>query len=1099
MKRLKHIFKKGMVFVLSLAMVAGLVTAMPGGANKVQAAPGSGTEPSVSAYATKTQLMDGTFAPNSSGEATNKGKLVFGKKSGGTTAQEWYILGKDNGVSGDNTIIFAASPIGTGQKFNSITITKTFDSSFGVYASNPSEVFPNHYGASDLRVVLQGMATNPSYFTTAEQGLMNATKVTTNDTKNGVTYTTTDKLYALAADGSGSSYKTIKAGTSDSTVLAMDIYWSSGDGFWLRSPDDDLASGALLAFPGYSVDIFDYVSDESAVQPASNLNLSSVLFASAATAASSDTVVADKITSGTAMTLRLDGSSENIGKAYFSKNAGIIRAEKLGGDNISLVVQGKGTIAGLESDWYYSKQITGTEIIDASDIKNTLNLTDDIDLSACKIWLEKTATNGMVYAVEAKDIRSISTSGHQLFVKTTSGSHITLEVEPTNTIRELKEKITDKKGISSDTQRLLFKGKELKDEYCISDYCILKDDTLHLLIQSSVEPYIMNIGAAHLQGNSGWEKSDGLKLRFGKRDRNVTEYRVLGDTPDSQSVSGGTGILLNADNVIENSHMQFNNTRTYLQQLYNNGDVFSALEKAAIMETTLNARSEYTVNTNNFKDTESSDYIFLLSAHEASNLYLSDADRNNGAHCWLRSIDSTNSSNAASYYGNGKIDKFGCANPYIRVTPAFNIRPSEIIFTFHSNVDKATANGITNKKYSDASYNNNTWKLTLKDSSKTIKVTNSKKVTRDSNDKLNIPFDYMTDLNYEVNQVSVMITDKGYNDNGAKILYYGKLDTTMEYDYTSGSMKEVFGNGIFVLPEELRNKKLGEDYHLYMMAEHISENNTTDYSSVPTEIMDVELLLEQFNLSVDAPNSGAVLDTSVICDTSGISINSTTWTDDDDICIVPIGEKAGYNKKYSISVKLSADTGCKFVGNVTAKVNGNTATSVTKNADGTLTVTYAFPVTAKDKLISITAPQAITVANGTAYSAMNLPATVNIVTEGNTVSSASVTWDTTTPASGSYDPAVLTEQTVTLNGTVDCPVSIDANGVSLTTTITITIKANTSDDKPSSGTDKKDDVPKTGDNTPIAWLFILSILSGTGLILTAKKRRKNLSNSRKRI
>ena len=88
MKRLKHSFKKGMAFVLSLAMVAGLVSAMSGGANTVQAATGSGTEPSVTAYATKAQLMDGTFKPGDDGTATTKGKLVFGKKSDGTTAQE---------------------------------------------------------------------------------------------------------------------------------------------------------------------------------------------------------------------------------------------------------------------------------------------------------------------------------------------------------------------------------------------------------------------------------------------------------------------------------------------------------------------------------------------------------------------------------------------------------------------------------------------------------------------------------------------------------------------------------------------------------------------------------------------------------------------------------------------------------------------------------------------------------------------------------------------------------------------------------------------------------------------------------------------------
>ena len=100
-----------------------------------------------------------------------------------------------------------------------------------------------------------------------------------------------------------------------------------------------------------------------------------------------------------------------------------------------------------------------------------------------------------------------------------------------------------------------------------------------------------------------------------------------------------------------------------------------------------------------------------------------------------------------------------------------------------------------------------------------------------------------------------------------------------------------------------------------------------------------------------------------------------------------------------------------------------------------------FPPTAKDKLTRITAPVPITVDNGTAYTAMGLPETVAIVTEGGTATSASVQWDTTNPASGSYDPDVLTEQTVTLKGTVSCPETIDQNGVSLTTTITITISA----------------------------------------------------------
>ncbi len=410
MRRLKHNFKKGMAFVLTFAMIAGLVPAMSGGANKVQAASGSGTEPSVSAYATKTQLMDNTFAPNADGTAENYGMIVFGKKSDGITAQEWYILGEDKGVSGDNTIIFATSPIATGQKFNSSYDNKSFASSFGVYASNPSEVYANHYGASELRVALQGMATNTNYFTTAEQGLMNATTVKTKDTKNSnVTYTTTDKLYALQGNNYGD--KKLLAGTSDSTVLAVYSYWdgyswSNDSVFWLRSPYADDANIASLGFTGSGVGSRN-VDYDYAVRPASNLNLSSVLFASAATAASSDQAKLGTIALDKAMTLRLDGTGKNIGTVTYNITTGDLNVTKGSTtSNVALVVQGNdGT-----KDWYYSKQITGTETINVSAIEAESNTPASINLSACKIWLEITEDN-VSYAVNAeKEIEKINTT-----------------------------------------------------------------------------------------------------------------------------------------------------------------------------------------------------------------------------------------------------------------------------------------------------------------------------------------------------------------------------------------------------------------------------------------------------------------------------------------------------------------------------------------------------------------------------------------------------------------------------------------------------------------------------------------------------------------
>lgn len=601
MRRLKHNFKKGMAFVLSLAMVAGLVPAMSGGANTVQAATGSGTQPSVTAYATKDQLMT-AFTPDANGTATTKGKLVFGKKSDGTTAQEWYILGKDTGVSGDNTIIVAASPIARGQKFNSDISNKNDENLWSdcVYSeATITEVYANHYGASELRDTLQGMATNTSYFTSAEQGLMNATTVTTKDTKNSsVTYTTTDKLYALQGDYDNDQY--LWAGTDDSTVLAMSSYWRNGDWFWLRSPYGRSGDFALCEDRGYYIILGRVDIDSgSPVQPASNLDLSSVLFASAATAASSDTK-SEKITDSAAMTLRLDGTGKDIGTATYNTTTGDIKAVKgATSQTVALVVQGNdGT-----NNWYYSKKITGTDVVNVSDIVAESNTPASIDLSACKIWLETTdSAENLTYAVNA--------------------------------------------------------------------------------------------------------------------------------------------------------------TETNIKIIY-----------------------------------------------------------------------------------------------------------------------------------------------------------------------------------------SIAITD------------------------------------------------------------------------------------------IDTPVPNTALDTEASCTTEGVKSTTPqiTWT--------PSDTTAGYNKSYTASVTLTADTGYEFTDSTTATVLGNNATSITKNTDGTLTVTYDFPATAKDKLISITAPQAITVANGTAYDAMNLPATVNIVTEGNTVSSAPVTWNTTAPAGGSYEPSVLTQQTVTLNGTVTCPDSIDDNGIPLTTTITITISA----------------------------------------------------------
>ena len=399
--------KKLKIFLLTLLMV---ITLLP--VNTLADEDTYSKKPDLSVFATKDDLMT-KFTPNSTtGTSDNIAKIKLGRDATNANLIEWYVLGKDDGITNDegevidNTVLFSVDTLNQSQKEFSKNDTVIYnyknDEGYvsGYDLNNDSiPVNASHYGASYIRKELAKIFNNTDYFTTKEQKLLNDTKIETMDDRNENNYILKDKLYLLKTNSIfyNNTETLLKIGSVDDEKIIDKSYWLNGKAYWLRREETSGGTESVCFVTpedsiGYSINAYEPTLPNG-IRPATNLNLSNVLFASAAKD-DENGEIGDK----DAMTLRLDGSDRGLGSATVYSDH--IEIKNVINVSTTLFVQGKNGY-----NWSYIKYIPtdgSVNKVTKTDIINALNITD-IDLSKCKVWLETTdLEQRIIYAVEAK-------------------------------------------------------------------------------------------------------------------------------------------------------------------------------------------------------------------------------------------------------------------------------------------------------------------------------------------------------------------------------------------------------------------------------------------------------------------------------------------------------------------------------------------------------------------------------------------------------------------------------------------------------------------------------------------------------------------------
>lgn len=374
----------------------------------------------------------------------------------------------------------------------------------------------------------------------------------------------------------------------------------------------------------------------------------------------------------------------------------------------------------------------------------------------------------------------------------------------------------------------------------------------------------INLDAALLAPSSGtWDPDNDHKVYFGKYNDNETAFRVLKADNENMMLDCDTELRCG---YFDNGYMnEWNGSEldNWLngEEYYADDNVFTQLERSAIVKTEIAAKDTHYVFQWLYKDSYVNSYIFLLSASEAKDLYESEEARvKEGYYGWYRLRSKDASGSNISCISEGSIGYINSGLGFLLgISPVFNLDMSYVMFASEITMDK------TSELEAVADNTSKEWKLTLSDNSKSVEVTSGEMVTGEGN-IVTVPYTYSGD---NVTQISVMITDEAYDDSDAQtqILYYGALQET--------DLSNTTGTGTFTLPDDLMDKLCGTDYHIYIIAEDVNGEKETDYAGEPVEIVPVYPV--KINNGTEGGNYAAGNTITIIADAPAEGMQFKEW------------------------------------------------------------------------------------------------------------------------------------------------------------------------------------------------------------------------------